>query len=126
MAKTVAIVGASASRGKYGNKAVRAYREAGWTVYPVNPNATEIEGLKVYRTLADIPDRIDRVSVYLPPALSEALLDEIEAVQPQDVFFNPGAGTPGLVRKARARGIMAHLACSIVAIGQRPDAFEDE
>ncbi|MCX5770460.1 MAG: CoA-binding protein [Candidatus Hydrogenedentes bacterium] len=126
MAKTVAILGASASRRKFGNKAVRAYREAGWTVYPVNPHATEIEGIKAYQTLADIPDRIDRVSVYLPPELSEALLDEIAEVQPQDVYFNPGAGTPGLVREARARGITAHLACSIVAIGQRPDSFGDE
>jgi len=126
MAKTVAIVGASASRRKFGNKAVRAYREAGWTVYPVNPHATEIEGLKAYRTLADIPDRIDRVSVYLPPELSAGLLDEIAAMQPQDVYFNPGAGTPALVREVRARGIMAHLACSIVAIGQRPDRFGDE
>ena len=126
MAKTVAIVGASASRRKFGNKAVRAYREAGWTVYPVNPNAADVEGIKAYRSLADIPDRIDRVSVYLPPEMSQALLDEIAAVQPQDVFFNPGAGTPALVREARARGVTAHLACSILAIGQRPDTFGDQ
>jgi predicted CoA-binding protein len=123
MAKTVAIVGASASREKFGNKAVRAYRAAGWTVYPVNPNVAEVEGIKTYRSLAEIPDRIDRVSVYLPPEKSEALLEEIAAVQPQDVYFNPGAGTPALVRRARERGVMAHMACSIVAIGQKPGEF---
>ena len=125
MAKTVAIVGASTSRKKFGNKAVRAYRAAGWMVYPVNPNAAIIEGIPAYRSLADIPDRIDRVSVYLPPEVSATLLDEIAAVQPQDVYFNPGAGTPALVRQARERGVMAHLACSIMAIGQRPDDFGD-
>ncbi len=126
MAKSVAIVGASASRNKFGNKAVRAYRAAGWTVYPVNPKADEIEGIKAYRSLVDIPDRIDRVSVYLPPELSESLLEEIAAVRPQDVYFNPGSATPALVREARDQGLMAHLACSIVAIGLRPGDFGDK
>jgi len=126
MAKSVAVIGASRSRAKFGNKAVRAYWAAGWIVYPVNPHAAEIEGLPVYARLEEIPDRIDRVSVYLPPELSEQILDEIEAVEPEDVYFNPGAAAPALVRKARARGIRAHLACSIVAVGQRPDAFPED
>ena len=47
--RTVAIVGASADRRKFGNKAVRAYLRQGWKVYPVNPNRDEIEGIRVLR-----------------------------------------------------------------------------
>jgi hypothetical protein len=45
--KSVAILGASADRSKYGNKAVRAYQQQGYTVFPINPKESEIEGLRV-------------------------------------------------------------------------------
>ena len=45
---TVAILGASADRSKFGNKAVRAFLARGYTVYPVNPKGGEIEGLAAY------------------------------------------------------------------------------
>ncbi|HOH29832.1 MAG TPA: CoA-binding protein, partial [Candidatus Hydrogenedentes bacterium] len=41
---SIAIVGASRDRTKYGNKAVRAFIQGGWTVYPVNRRENEIEG----------------------------------------------------------------------------------
>jgi predicted CoA-binding protein len=64
---SVAIVGASADRRKFGNKAVRAYQRRGWTVYPVHPTLGEIEGSKAYPSLRDVPGKIDRVALYLPP-----------------------------------------------------------
>ena len=70
--KTVAVVGASADRSKFGNKSIRAHRKQGWQVFPVNARGGEIEGLPVYRTLKDIPARIDRVSLYVPPAIGRA------------------------------------------------------
>jgi len=55
--KTVAVIGASNDRNKYGNKALRAFVQHGYTVYPVNPNETEIEGLPAFKTISDIPVR---------------------------------------------------------------------
>ena len=52
---TIAILGASADRSKFGNKAVRAFLARGFTVYPVNPKGGEVEGLPAYRSLAEIP-----------------------------------------------------------------------
>ena len=49
MTKTIAIIGASADRAKFGNKAVRAFLQQGYTVYPVNPKETRIEGLPFAR-----------------------------------------------------------------------------
>jgi predicted CoA-binding protein len=65
--KSVVILGASADRANYGNKAVRAFRDQGWTVYPVNLKETQIEGLPCCQSLAEAPVRPQRVSVYLPP-----------------------------------------------------------
>lgn len=121
--KTVAIVGASADRAKYGNKSIRAHLRAGWTVYPVNPKGGMIEGLKVYRTLADIPVPLDRVSLYLPPELGLRVLPDVKLVSPAEFFVNPGAESEELVAAARELGLDPILACSIVDVGLRPEQF---
>jgi predicted CoA-binding protein len=118
--RTVAVVGASSARHKYGNKAVRAYLRQGWTVYPVNPNEATIEGLAVYPTLADVPSPIDRVSLYVPPAVGLTLLDTIKRAAPKELFLNPGSESDELVTRAEALGLDPIQACSIVDIGERP------
>ena len=118
--RTVAILGASKDRSKFGNKAVRAYVLQGWTVYPVNPNETEIEGLRCYKSIADVPGPVDRISVYLPPKIGITVLDAMAMVCPGEVFFNPGSDAPEVLDRAAALGISAIPACSIVDIGMTP------
>ena len=122
----IAIIGASTDRRKYGNKAVRAFHQGGWTVYPVNPGADTVEGLPAYRSLAEVPGPVDRVSLYVPPAVGLAMLPEIAAKNPPEFFLNPGAESPALAEAARALGLHPVLACSIVNIGLRPEQFPDE
>lgn len=123
--KTVAIVGASADRKKYGNKAVRAHRDDGWTVYPVNPKETEVEGLACYASLADVPQPLDRVSLYVPPKVAGALLDAIAAVAPGEVYFNPGTEDEDVIAAAKALGLNVVQACSILVLGRRPAQYPD-
>lgn len=124
---TVAILGASQNRSKYGNKSVRAHLAQGYDVYPINPAADEIEGLKVYKKLADIPvERLDRISVYLSPAVGLQLLEEIAAAGAKQVFFNPGAESEELLTKARELGIDPIQACSIVDVGMSPRELAEE
>lgn len=123
--KSVAIVGASSDRSKFGNKAVRAYRDQGWDVYPVNPKGGTIEGVTAYKTLADVPGKIDRVSLYLSPKAGVDVLPEIAEKKPDEFFVNPGAESDELVEKARGLGLDPIVACSIVAIGTSPSEFPD-
>ena len=118
--RTVAIVGASSAPHKFGNKAVRAFLRQGWTVYPVNPNETIIEGLRVYPSLADVPRPIDRVTMYVPPSVGSTMLDEIKRAAPKELFLNPGSDSDELVARAEALGLNPIQACSIVDIGERP------
>ena len=121
MKPTIAIIGASAERAKFGNKCVRAYAHRGYHVYPINPKETIIEGWPAFRSIADVPtDRLDRVSIYLPPALTLTVLPEIAQKAVTEVWFNPGADSPEVLAKARALGLNAIAACSIVAIGESP------
>ena len=123
--KTVAIVGASADRSKYGNKSVRAHLKQGWEVYPVNPKGGEIEGLKVYTSLAEIPVKLDRVTLYLPPAIGLKTLPAIVAANPGELFVNPGAESDELVAEAQRLDLDPILACSIMDLGTTPAEFAD-
>jgi hypothetical protein len=144
--KSIAVLGASANRQKFGNKCVRAYRDVGYRVYPVNPAEREIEGLPVLRTLAEVPVPVDRISVYLPPALTLALLPAIARAAgataggpnamigvgglggaggpaATEVWFNPGSADGAVLAEARRLGIAARPGCSIVDIGRRPGEY---
>jgi len=123
--RSVAILGASSDRTKFGNKSVRAHGKQGYDVYPVNPKGGEIEGLPVYKSLADVPvAHLDRISVYLPPAVGMAMLEAIAAKGCDELFFNPGSDRADVIDRARELGLEPIQACSIVDLGIRPETLE--
>lgn len=118
---TVAVVGASRDRSKFGNISVRAHIKQGYEVFPVNPHADEVEGLPAFESLSDVPaENLDRVTVYLPPHLTLALLDEIAEVDPAEVWLNPGSSDEDVRARAEQLGIEIIEACSIVDLGVSP------
>ena len=121
--KSVAILGASADRSKYGNKAVRAYLQQGYTVFPINPKGGVIEGLRVYRTIADLPTRPDRVSVYLQPEVTLKVLPDVLAKGCDELWLNPGADSEEVVAEAERLGLTVVRACSILEIGVSPSGL---
>ena len=75
--KVVAVIGASNNRRKFGNRAVRAYVEQGYTVIPINPHEREVEGLQAYASVLDVPGPIDMASFYVPPEIGERVIEEV-------------------------------------------------
>ncbi len=118
--KSVAILGASADRGKFGNKAVRAFHQQGYAVYPINPKETEIEGLKCFRSVSEIPGRPHMVSAYLPPPVLLKVLPEIAAKGCDELWLNPGTESDEVLSEAGRLGLNVVQACSIVGIGVSP------
>ena len=123
MPKVIAVIGASNNRRKFGNRAVRAFLSEGHTVIPINPHESEIEGLKSYASVLEVPGRIDMASLYVPPEIGEQIIDEIARKDIGDVWLNPGAESEALIARARALSIRPIVACSILAIGQNPYAI---
>jgi predicted CoA-binding protein len=117
---TVAIIGASSNREKFGNKAVRAFLQQGFEVFPVHPTEQTIEGLKVFRSVLDIPCPLDKVSLYVPPAVGMKLVAEIAQKGCKELWLNPGADSSDLYEKAQSLGLNPIIACSIVAVGVSP------
>ena len=122
---SVAVIGASHDRRKYGNKAVRAYVESGYTVFPINPKEATIEGLTAYPSLKEIPSPVDFVSLYVPPAVGLKLLPEIAALEPRELWLNPGSESDDLIEAAADLRLRTVVACSIVALGLSPEEFPD-
>jgi uncharacterized protein len=123
MSKVVAVVGASSDRSKFSNKAVRAYLNQGFTVVPIHPREDEIEGLQAYRSVRDVPGRIDLASMYVSPSVGESLLEDIAAKGITEIWFNPGAESPAVIARARALNLTPIVACSILAMGEEPSAY---
>jgi uncharacterized protein len=120
MAKVVAVIGASSNRNKFGNRAVRAFRHQGYTVVPINPHEAEVEGLKAYASVLDVPGPIDMASLYVPPEIGEQVMGEIARKGISEVWLNPGAESDDLIALARTLRIQPIVACSIIAIGENP------
>ena len=119
--KTVAIIGASNDRAKYGNKAVRAFLQQGYHVYPVNPKEAEIEGLPAFQSVRDLPVRPDMISVYLPPAVLLKVLPDIRARGCDELWLNPGTESDEVLAEAERLGLHVIQACSIVGVGVSPE-----
>jgi predicted CoA-binding protein len=118
---TVAIIGASTDRNKFGNKAVRAFLRRGYTVFPVNPKETEIEGLPAFKSIAEIPERPNLVSVYLPPPVLLKVLPAIAAKGCDELWLNPRTESDEVLIAAEKLGLNIIQACSIVGIGESPE-----
>jgi hypothetical protein len=90
-------------------------------VFPVNPKGGEIEGIGVYKSLDEIPvERLNRVSLYVPPAVGLKLLEQIAAKGCDELWLNPGSESDELVNRAHELGLEPIVACSIVDVGVNP------
>jgi predicted CoA-binding protein len=121
--KTVAVIGASNDRSKFGNKAVRAFQAEGYRVVPVNLTERTVEGLPAYRSILDVPDPVDMVTVYVPPEATLQVLGELARRPVGEIWINPGADDDAVMTEARRLGLKPIFACSIVGMGRSPSQF---
>jgi predicted CoA-binding protein len=121
--RTVAVIGASSNRDKFGNKALRAFERRGYTVIPINPNEAEVEGHKTFATVLDVQDDIDMATVYVPAAAGVTVMEQLATKGVGEVWLNPGADDRAVVERARALGLNIVQACSIIGIGESPSRY---
>ena len=114
-----AVVGASTDRSKYGNKVLRCYQQHGHEVYPINPKAPEVEGLRAYPALAALPVPVPAISVITPPAATEQVVREAAAAGVKHVWMQPGAESDAAIRTAESLGlsVIAGGPCLLVVMG---------
>jgi uncharacterized protein len=114
-----AVAGASKDRSKFGNKVLRAYQQQGREVYPVNPSADEVEGVKAYPDLNSLPTKPHGVSIVTPPNVTEKVVDEAIELGVKFIWMQPGAESDAAITKANQAGanVIARGPCVLVELG---------
>ena len=118
-APSYAVVGASRDREKYGNKVLRCYLQKDRRVFPVNPGATEVEGLTAYPSLTDLPEPVESVSIITPPHVTETVVEDAHRAGVRNLWMQPGAESPAAVERAESLGmnVIADGSCVLVVLG---------
>jgi uncharacterized protein len=110
-----AIVGASQDRRKFGYRVFHSLRQAGYTVYPVNPKGGELEGATVYATLDDLPQPPEVIDLVVPPEVTEQVVEEAQRLGLARVWMQPGAESPKAIAYCHSHGMqVVHQACAMV------------
>ena len=110
-----AVVGASRNREKYGHKVYKDLKNAGYTVYPVNPKADRIDGERCYHSLKDLPELPSVVNVVVPPEVTEKVVRECQELGIKKVWMQPGSESRKAIRFCRENCIgVLHGACIMV------------
>lgn len=117
----VAVVGANRSRGKIGAEVLHNLKTTGFAggIYPVNPYASEIEGLRSYPSVASIPGPVDLAVICVPaPEVLDAVDDCIDKGVRGVLVISAGFGEAGLEGKAREARLLEKIrAAGIRLIG---------
>ena len=115
--ETVLVLGASDRPERYAYKALVQLVDHGHPVIPVHPRLHEIAGHPVVASLSEVNVPIDTVTLYVNPSISEPLANELIALKPRRVIFNPGTESPTLAKRLQDAGIATEDACTLVLLG---------
>jgi predicted CoA-binding protein len=114
-----AVVGASDDPSKFGHKVYMCYLRHSMKAHPVNPRVKEINGNAVFATLAELPEKVEAISVITPPPVTEKVVDEAIAAGVKHIWMQPGAESQAAVDKAEQAGVSVIYGgpCILVELG---------
>ena len=110
--KKFAVVGATDNPEKYGNQITKNLKSRGYEVFPVNPRLKEVEGLKCYPALADIPVKVDVVDFVVPPKATEEILKQCKDLGLDRIWLQPGSESETAVAYCQNNNLkVVHSVC---------------
>lgn len=116
MSQTVVVVGATPNPERYAYRAMRALLHHGYHPIPVHPTAEEVLGVHCRRTLSDVTETIDTITLYIGPDRLAPLIESILAAKPRRILMNPGAESEELAAAAQTAGILVVRGCTLVML----------
>ncbi len=114
----IALVGATENPHKYGSVIFRDLTRKGYTVYPVNPNRTEVHGHPAFPNLASLPQRPTLANFVVPPHVVLQVLDEAERLGLHNIWLQPGAESPAVMERLTS-GPFEYIAHACIMVESR-------
>ena len=111
------VVGATQRKNKFGYKMFKSLMDNGNIVYPVSPKYDEIDGIKTYKTIKDIPDNIDVVGFIVNPTVGLELIQDVIDLGIKNIWMQPGTRDPKIVKIATDNDINIVFSCVMVELG---------
>jgi predicted CoA-binding protein len=112
-----AVVGATKKKDKFGYKMFRSLLDNGNIVYPVSPKYDEIDGVKTYKSIKDIPGDIDVVGFIVNPTVGLELIQDVIDLGIKNIWMQPGTRDPKIVKIATDNDINIVFSCVMVELG---------
>jgi hypothetical protein len=112
-----AVVGATKKKDKFGYKMFRSLLDNGNIVYPVSPKYDEIDGVKTYKSIKDIPGDIDVVGFIVNPTVGLELIQDVIDLGIKNIWMQPGTRDPEIVKIATDNDINVVFSCVMVELG---------
>ena len=103
--KSFAVVGSFRDESKYAYKILKTLAKKGCAVYPVNPNISDVEGIRCYKRINDIPFDIDAVSIVTPPSVTDTIVKECLRNGIKKIWLQPGAESETAITFCRDNGM---------------------
>jgi len=89
--KRIAVVGMSRSGKKFGNMAAKELKAKGYEIYPVHPEASEIDGFTCSPNLQSLSGKVDAVWISIPPKNVSSVLEEAAQIGLKNIWLQQGA-----------------------------------
>jgi len=103
--KKLAVIGVSRDAKQFANFAYRFLKTHGYAVYPINPNAKQVEGDRCYPNIKSLPERVDAALVILPPEKTMEVLPEIAGAGIEHVWLQQQTDSPQAIQFCKDRKI---------------------
>ena len=112
----IAVLGASPKPERFSFKAVHLLKEYGFVPIPVHPAGHDVDGVAGVKSIDDLDDPIDTLTIYVNAKISQAEKEKIMDLRPRRVIFNPGAENERLAHELEQIGIEVVRACTLVML----------
>lgn len=107
--KKIAILGASRDKKKWGNMLMKEFQKKGFEVFPVNPAAEEINSVKCYKSIAELPAELENLLIALPKEKVFDAIQDLGSTAIKRVWFQkgggPGSGSPEAIEFCRNKNV---------------------
>src|SRR5271157_2292612 len=113
--KRIAVAGVSRGKQSAANAVFCKLRNSGYEVFPVNPNASEVEGATCYPNLASVPGELHGLVIATHPNVSQQVVQQAAARNLRRIWFHRSFGQGSVSAAATQECARAGIPCIVAA-----------